>query len=273
MQLGIGTYTYGWNIGTEEVRPPVPMNESGLIRAAGDAGIKLIQIGDNLPLHAFSSARRMALAEALLQQGIKLELGARRMTATHLRRYILLCAEMGSSLLRFVVDDGNFKPELREIEQIIRSQRTLLQDKKVRLALENHDRHKALELRLLIENLGYEEVGICLDTANSLGAGEGIESVTEMLAPYTFNLHIKDFTIKRLPHQMGFTVEGRPAGKGMLDIAALLGKLQEFKQCNTAILEQWTVPENSMTKTVKKEKQWASVSLEYLKSFFDIQYN
>jgi sugar phosphate isomerase/epimerase len=273
MQLGVGTYTYGWSIGMKGAWPPAPMDESGLIGAARRAGIKLVQLGDNLPLHTFSSGRRRALADTLRQYSMTVELGARKMTGAHLKRYILLCAEMNSSVLRFLIDDRYFKPDLKEIEQIIRSQSTLLRHNSVTLALENHDRLTAAELRSLVENLGYEEVGICLDTANSLGTGEGIGSVTELLAPYAVNLHIKDFIIKRLPHQMGFTVEGRPAGKGMLDVPGLLDRLKKFKRCRTAILEQWTVPENTLAQTIEKEKKWTSISLKYLNAFFNIENN
>lgn len=272
MQLGIGTYTYGWAVGVKGALPATPMDEYGLLTAARHAGIRLIQVGDNLPLHTFPAARRRTFSGALREYGITLELGARKMTESHLKRYILLCAEMNASLLRFLVDEGRFKPDLKEIEQVIRSQRGLLKDTQVSLALENHGRLKAAELRSLVEHLGYEEVGICLDTVNSLGAGEGIGSLLETLAPYTLNLHIKDFMIKRLPHQMGFIVEGRPAGKGMLDIPGLLRKLGKMNRCRTAVLEQWTIPGKTIVQTVEKERQWASIGLKYLNSFFDIEY-
>ena len=56
-------------------------------------------------------------------------------------------------------------------------------------------------------------VGICLDTVNSFGSLEGPEVVIETLAPYTVNLHIKDFDIRRTDHNMGFTIFGTPAGR------------------------------------------------------------
>ena len=51
-----------------------------------------------------------------------------------------------------------------------------------------------------------------------MGAGEGFETVSEILLPYTINLHLKDFTIRRVSHKMGMIIEGTPAGKGMLNI-------------------------------------------------------
>ena len=273
MQLGIGTYTYGWAIGVKGYAPANVMNETGLIKNAVHAGIHLIQMGDNLPLHTFTSKRRKVFSDELQRQGIAIELGARKMTTAHLQKYILLCGTMNSSMLRFLVDNKNFKPGLKEIEKIIRPHISLLRDNGVSLAIENHDRLKASELRALIENIGCEEVGICLDTANSLGVGEGITTVVDKLAPYTLNLHIKDTAIKRLPYKMGFTVNGCLTGKGILDIPGLLQALRKYKKCRTAILEQWTEPESDIEKTVKKEQEEAMAGIRYLKELFKTNNN
>ena len=98
-----------------------------------------------------------------------------------------------------------------------------------------------------------------------MGAGEGFETVSEILAPYTFNLHIKDFTIHRVSHKMGLIIEGCPAGKGMLDIPGLLKLIGSYSQCDSAILELWTPPEENIEATIKKEASWAEESIEYLK--------
>ena len=105
--------------------------------------------------------------------------------------------------------------------------------RKIKLAIENHDRFKASEFEEIIQAVGQEWVGICLDSVNSMGAGEGFETVSEILIPYTINLHIKDFTIFRVSHKMGFVIEGRPAGKGMLNITELVSALSETGRCQS----------------------------------------
>ncbi len=119
-----------------------------------------------------------------------------------------------------------------------------------------------------MEEIGHERVGICLDTANSLGAGEGIGEVAAALAPWTVNLHIKDYAIARLPYLMGFTITGRPAGSGALDLEAVLATLRPFGRCATAILELWTPPEPDIADTIAKEHGGAVESLEWLKAQF-----
>jgi 3-oxoisoapionate decarboxylase len=134
------------------------------------------------------------------------------------------------------------------------------------LGIENHDRLRATELEFLMETLDSPHVGICLDCVNSLGAGEGLDHVAKHLSPYTVNLHIKDFTIQRAVHSMGFTVTGAPAGKGMTNIPALLETLGHFQRCQSAVLEQWVPFQGDLTRTIKLEERWAEESLSYLKA-------
>ena len=71
-----------------------------------------------------------------------------------------------------------------------------------------------------------------------------------------------------MPHLMGFSVEGRPAGQGFLDVPNLLKQLSAFSRCETAVLELWTPPEPRLEDTIAKEAAWAGQSLDFLKPFF-----
>ncbi|TVQ94175.1 MAG: hypothetical protein EA393_01140, partial [Bacteroidetes bacterium] len=116
-----------------------------------------------------------------------------------------------------------------------------------------------------IETIRHPLVGICLDSVNSLGIAEGLETVVENLAPHTLNLHVKDFTIRRVDHKMGFVVEGVPAGKGFLNLPWIIEKLKPWNRCHSAILELWTPPEATISNTIRKEDAWARESIQYLK--------
>ena len=113
-----------------------------------------------------------------------------------------------------------------------------------------------------------DQVGICLDSVNSMGAGEAVREVSEILAPYALNIHLKDFTVRRVSHMMGFVVEGTPAGQGMLDIPWLLEQVRGHDRCQSAILELWTPPESTPERTLETEARWAEESLHYLKPLF-----
>ena len=92
-----------------------------------------------------------------------------------------------------VIDSKGFVPDLKPIISIIRDLLPELKSRNIRLAIENHDRFKAREFEKIIQAVGSDLVGICLDSVNSMGAGEGFETVSEILLPYTINLHVKDF--------------------------------------------------------------------------------
>lgn len=140
----------------------------------------------------------------------------------------------------------------------------------VKLALENFDRFPARELVRIVEELGGADrgVGVCMDTVNNLGALEGPGEVARILAPYTINLHVKDVIIKRKPHRLGFEVEGRPAGQGMVDIPAIL---DQMPRDTSVTLELWTVPEPVLAATLGKEAAWAAQSITYLKSLIAVR--
>jgi sugar phosphate isomerase/epimerase len=266
MILGLGSYSYGWAVGVPGHEPAVPMDETVLLDRARCHGVRGVQICDNLSLLRCPPERRAALAREAAALGIRLEVGSRGLTPEHLREMIALAHEVGAPLLRFVIDGPGHHPSPAEAVATIREVLPLLNG--LTLGLENHDRFPAGVLRDMVEGVGSEWVGICLDTVNSLGAGEGLATVVAELAPLTVNLHIKDFMITRLPHQMGFTVEGRPAGAGMLDVGWILRELAPFQRCQSAILELWTPPEADPVQTVAKEELWVEQSLAYLRPFF-----
>lgn len=265
MILGISSFSYGWNVGVSEQLPETRLDSVGLLKRAVELDVRLVQFGDNLPLHSMEEAQLDTIASLSADKGLAIEIGARGLLPDHIIRYLTLAERFGSTTLRVVVDRHDFKPTPNEVVSILQELVPELATKNVVLAIENHDRFPSKVLADIIKRVGSDCVGICLDTANSLGAGEGIETVVDTLGPFTVNLHIKDFYISRLSHQMGFTVEGRPAGQGMLDIPWLLDKLRLFRRDPNAIVELWTPPETRLVDTMAKEMQWVRESVHYMR--------
>jgi len=121
-------------------------------------------------------------------------------------------------------------------------------------------------LAQVLERIGSPQVGICLDTVNSLGCGEGPEQVVTRLAPFTISVHVKDFVVRRAPHMMGFVVAGTPAGEGALGVPWLLGKLHAAGRDPNVLLELWPEPESRVEDTIRKEEQWRQASIQYLRT-------
>jgi sugar phosphate isomerase/epimerase len=265
MKPGISSYTYTWAVGVPGSIPEDPLSVCGLIEKAYESGIKLIQIADNMPIDKLSEDELELLADYSLEKGISLEMGGRGLTPEHTMKCLKVAEIIGSPLLRMVIDSTDFEPEIPEIKGIINDLLPEFSSRKIKLAIENHDRLKASEFAEIIESVGSEWTGICLDSVNSLGAGEGFETVSEILIPYTINFHVKDFTIRRVSHKMGIIIEGAPAGKGMLNIPELIEKLKQHNKCSSAILELWTPPEADLEATILKEALWAKESIDFLK--------
>ena len=267
MTLGISSYTFGWAVGVPGHPTAKPLDETALLEKAREHNVHLVQFGDNLPLHTFDEGRLTRLAENARSGRIQLEVGTRGLTLERVAEYARVARTVGARLIRLVIDDIGYHPNKDTISGLLRDCLPFLDG--LTLAIENHDRFTAAELRGFIDSAGSDRIGVCLDTANSLGAGEGIDTVIATLAPAVVNLHIKDFRIERLPHLMGFTVTGRPAGRGDLKLPKLLKELRRFGRCRTALLELWTPPEAELAETIEKEALWASESIDYLRQFFD----
>lgn len=266
LQLGLSTYSFPWAIGVEDYIIQKPLTAFDLIQYAAYKNIQYVQFGDNMPLHTFSHYDLSQLKETASQLKINIEVGTRKLSIRNIVQYLSIAELFKSSFLRVVINDANFHPTEEEVIKNIRELLPYLQQSGICLAMENHDHFPAKTFQRIIEQTDPSLVGICLDTANSLGANEGINEVIPALGAYTINLHVKDITIKRLPHKMGFTVEGCAAGQGILNIPSIIHKLQPFNRCKTVTLEVWSQPDKTIEETVAKEKQWVETSIDYLKN-------
>lgn len=268
MKPGISSYTFTWAIGVPGSMPGNPMSAYDLVEQAKAYGLGLVQIADNLPLETWADKDLIDLKNFASARGVVIEMGGRCLTPEHTMKCLHAAEMLGSSILRMVIDGKDFEPDLEKIIRIVRDLIPEFRKRNIRLAVENHDRFKAREFETIIKATGNEWVGICLDSVNSMGAGEGFETVSDILLPYTINLHLKDFIVKRVSHKMGFVVEGTPAGTGMLNIAQLVSKLEVQGSCSSAILELWTPPADTIEKTILREKKWADESVAFMKTIF-----
>lgn len=218
-------------------------------------GLRVVQFGPNL------KARWDELARAN-DFGLELEVG---LVGLDIAQAIARARSSGASFVRTVLqEDAVDVPPPSEIERKLRALVPVLDDEGVALGLENSV-IPAATLRKIIESIGSRRLGITLDTVNSLAIGEGWRHVLEELAPYTLCLHVKDFTIRREWHRMGFRILGAPAGEGDLDVPCLLDRLRAAGFRGNAILEQWVPEQAQIEETIALERKWAEKSIRYLR--------
>lgn len=264
MKTGISSYAFTWAVGVPGHHPGKPLSAHDLIDMTVEFGLENLQIADNLPLHLHSKSSLQQVKKNADEKNIQIEVGTKRLTDENLEQYLEIASLFQSPFLRIIIDDKDYQPDHDQIIGILKNQQRRFENANVFLAIENHDRFTARELVDILEKTGSPKNRICLDTVNSLGAGEGIETVTKILGPHTVNLHVKEFTTRRASHKMGITVEGLPLGKGLLPLEWICKQIQP--SCYSAILEQWVPPEKTLEETIVKEKNWAIESVKYLKN-------
>ena len=265
MRLGIGSYTFTWAVGVPGHTPPRPLSALDLLDRAHQLGVQIVQFCDNLPLVLIDARDLDALEDRARSLQLAIELGTRGLAPQNLRANLRLAVRLGSPFLRLVLDSHGDEPGAEEAVSRLKPFMPEFADAGVKLALENHDRFPVRTLAWMVEQLGADQTGICLDTVNSFGALEGPEQVINVLGPYVVNVHVKDFTVQRVSHQMGFTVEGCAAGRGRLDVPWLLERLRTHGRDVNAILELWTPPAASLEATIARETAWAEESIAWLR--------
>jgi len=242
------------------------MDAVGLLNKAAELGVYVVQVADNLPLDQLAPSDLDAFVKRAAELDINVEVGTRGIGHDNLRAYLRLAERLESQILRVVIDTADHHPDADEVVDILKDIIPEFERAGVCLAIENHDRFKAITLADIIRRIGSQRVGVCLDTVNSFGALEGPEVVLEALGPLVVNLHVKDFAIFRASHLLGFTIEGRPAGQGRLGVPWLLKELRDLSLDPNAILELWTPPEETLPATIEKENGWAVTSVDYLRT-------
>ncbi|MCS6830150.1 MAG: sugar phosphate isomerase/epimerase family protein [Armatimonadota bacterium] len=265
MKVGIGSYALPWHIGVAEWKPEEPLSHVDLLQVAYALDVQVVQYCDNLPLETLDEASLQSLHRQAQEWGIDVEIGTRGLERERLQRCVNLAVRFGSPFVRVVVDTPTYHPTPEQLLEDLRCLKPLFADKGVKLAIENHDRFPVRVLAQLVEEAGTDWVGICFDTANSLGTLQGPNEALEALCPYVCNLHVKDVRARREGHHLGFRIEGTPVGEGSVGVPDILRRVREANPHANAIVELWTPPQQSLQETLALERQWLEQSVGCLK--------
>lgn len=95
-----------------------------------------------------------------------------------------------------------------------------------RINLETHGEVTTFELLYLVEEVGTDVLGVCLDTANVLCFGEDPVAAAERVAPYVHLTHAKDAIL--FFDAAGVCRQGRPPGEGVVDWDRILPVLAKY---------------------------------------------
>ncbi len=261
MRFGVSSYAYRYSAARILAsQGPAAAAQHVLGRSAA-AGAEVVQFCDNVPLVDLSAEELDLLRCEAARLGLALDVGTRGIALAGLRAYLALAEELGSTALRLV-------PDTSDVAAIERSLRALLPDlarARIPLAIENHADLLAPALAAILADLGGREayLGICLDTANSLGLLERPLETAVALAPLAVQAHIKDYAVERAA--IGYRITGRSLGQGWLDLEGLARILRPLLADLDLYVEQWLDPADDLERTLAIEETWVADSLAALR--------
>jgi sugar phosphate isomerase/epimerase len=97
----------------------------------------------------------------------------------------------------------------------------------MRLAIENHKDWRVPELLRMLERIGSEHVGVCVDTGNSVALLEDPMEVVRAFAPWGFSVHLKDMAVAE--YGDGFLLADVALGRGLLDLPEMVRILRKAR--------------------------------------------
>lgn len=151
-----------------------------------------------------------------------------------LKNEIEISAKCGWHELHSSLGSGNERYEhpvpwdrhLTDSGKLITKLSPVLRSNKSRINLETHGDTTTFELVRLVEDVGADILGICLDTANVLCHAEDPTLAAYRSAPYTHLTHIKDAIIFFI--DTGYRRQTVPIGRGALDWRSILSALAKY---------------------------------------------
>lgn len=139
---------------------------------------------------------------------------------------------MGANAMRAVVGGFKERPQIemhmQSLAKVLKGMRPRILESGIRIAMENHGGDfQARELKALIEDVGSDIAGICLDSGNPLWMMEDPHLTLELLGPYAVNSHVRDTAIWRVPE--GVAARWVNMGDGNVDIDGWIRKFLAMK--------------------------------------------
>ena len=136
----------------------------------------------------------------------------------------------------------------------------------ITLALETYEQVATADLVGVVEAVGSDALGICLDPANVVARLEQPTDCIALAAPHVKSVHVKDFAFARQDGWVGFTYSGARMGSGLHDYAHLLDVVRPRERGINEIVEHWLPWQGDATTTIRTERDWTRATLEHLRS-------
>lgn len=141
-----------------------------------------------------------------------------------------LASELGARTLHCSIGAGErfedfarWQEYKQQVASVVRRLAPRLEERGLRLGIENHGDFTTRELVQLADASGSTHVGVGLDTGNLLYLAEDVRSAAERVAPIVHSVHLKDALL--FPHPHGAQRSVAAPGTGQIDFDVVIGTL------------------------------------------------
>jgi 3-oxoisoapionate decarboxylase len=146
----------------------------------------------------------------------------------------------GAKCMRCILGGDPERPQIEmHIENMIKAVRAIrsrVADSGIKLAVENHGGDlQAREMKMMIEAIGTDIMGVCLDSGNPVWMLEDPHMTLETLIPYAETSHVRDSAVWKVPE--GIAVRWVNMGDGNVDIDGWIRKFVQAKPGMPIIFE------------------------------------
>ena len=190
-------------------------------------------------MESLTAAELADLRDTPTDLGIELELGTRGVDPAHLHRYLDLCGQLGASTAAVDAAHRHAQADDRRSGRAAQEALPAFESAGVTVALETYEQVPTADLVRVVDGVGSDALGICLDPANCVAGLELPHDVVDRTAPYVRNMHIKDFAFTRQAGWVGFTLAGCPLGEGLLDYDEMIAVVDPASRGINQIVEHW----------------------------------
>jgi len=166
----------------------------------------------------------------------------------------------GARCLRCILGGDPERPQIEmHIDNMIKALRPLrsrILDAGIKLAVENHGGDlQAREMKMMIEAVGPDVIGVCLDSGNPVWMLEDPHMTLEMLIPYAETCHVRDSAVWKVPE--GIAVRWVNMGEGNVDIDGWIRKFVAARPGMPIIFEN-LVSGNPRVHAIYDAKFWTN---------------
>jgi sugar phosphate isomerase/epimerase len=138
----------------------------------------------------------------------------------------------GATCMRCILGGDSERPQIDmhidNMVKAVRGLRSRIVDSGVKLAVENHGGDlQAREMKMMVEAVGPDVMGVCLDSGNPVWMLEDPHMTLEMLIPYAETCHVRDSAVWKVPQ--GIAVRWVNMGDGNVDIDGWIRKFIQAK--------------------------------------------